>query len=123
MGRMATEVAKLLQGKHKPGYVSHMDCGDHVIVVNIDKIVLTGEKAEDKTVYRHSGFPGGLKSETYSVSLAKDAPKTVSRTIRGMLPKTRLGRAMLNKLKLYVGSEHPHSAQDPKPYEIAAAKL
>ncbi|MGI9604829.1 MAG: 50S ribosomal protein L13 [Acidimicrobiales bacterium] len=122
LGRLATEVANVLRGKHKPSYTPNLDTGDHVIVINADKIVLTAGKAERKMVYRHSGFPGGLKTSTYADELERDAAEAVRRSIRGMVPKTRLGAQQLTKLKVYAGPEHPHSAQNPQPLEIAHAK-
>ena len=118
LGRLATEVARLLRGKHKPTFAPHLDTGDHVIVINVDKIVLTSSKAETKLVYRHSGYPGGLKTQTYADAMAKKPEDAVRRTIRGMLPKNRLGRAMAKKLKVYRGPEHPHDAQQPQPLEV-----
>ena len=122
LGRLATEVATILRGKHKPTYTPNLDTGDHVIIVNADKVVLTSNKAERKIVYRHSGYPGGIKSATYAELLDRDAAEAVRRSIRGMLPKTRLGRQQLTKLKVYAGPEHPHGAQNPQPLEIAHAK-
>jgi large subunit ribosomal protein L13 len=121
LGRLATEVASVLRGKHKPTFTPHLDTGDHVIIVNADKVVLTAGKAERKTVYRHSGYPGGLKAETFAHLLERRPEEAVRRTIRGMLPKTRLGRQMLTKLKVYAGPTHPHAAQQPQPLEIAGA--
>lgn len=118
LGRLATEVARVLRGKHKPMFAPHLDCGDHVIVVNADKVVLTSGKAEKKTVWRHSGFPGGIKSMSYRDALDRKPAEAVRRTIKGMLPKNRLGAQMLTKLKVYAGPEHPHQAQQPKPLEI-----
>ena len=122
LGRLATEVASILRGKHKPSFTPNLDVGDHVIVVNADKVVLTSGKAERKMVYRHSGYPGGLKSSTYAEELDKDAAEAVRRSIRGMLPKTRLGRQQLKKLKVYAGAEHPHQAQNPQPLAIEHAR-
>lgn len=122
LGRLATEVASILRGKHKPSYTPNLDVGDHVIVVNADKVVLTSGKAERKMVYRHSGYPGGLKKSTYAEELDKDAAEAVRRSIRGMLPKTRLGRQQLKKLKVYAGAEHPHGAQNPQPLVIEHAR-
>ena len=122
LGRLSTEVANILRGKHKPTYTPHMDMGDHVIIVNADKVVLTSGKAEKKLVHRHSGYPGGLRSETYADKMARKPEQAVMDTIRGMIPKTRLGRAQISKLKVYAGSTHPHSAQNPQPLEIAHAK-
>lgn len=118
LGRLATEVARVLRGKHKPMFAPHLDCGDHVIVVNADKVVLTSDKADKKTVWRHSGFPGGIKSMSYRDALERKPAEAVRRTIKGMLPKNRLGAQMLTKLKVYAGPEHPHQAQQPKPLEI-----
>ncbi len=123
LGRMATEIARILRGKHKPTFAPYIDCGDHVIVVNADKVVLTGGKPDAKMVHRHSGYPGGLRSEKYSDLLARRPADAVRRTIRGMLPHNRLGRAQLRKLKVYAGPDHPHAAQQPQslPLPDAAA--
>jgi large subunit ribosomal protein L13 len=122
LGRIATEIADVLRGKHKPTYTPNLDTGDHVIVINADKIVLTSNKADRKMVYRHSGYPGGLKEMTYAQAMEKDAAEAVRRSIRGMVPKTRLGRQQLTKLKVYSGAEHPHGAQNPQPLIIDHAK-
>lgn len=122
LGRMATEVARILRGKHKPTFAPHFDMGDHVIVVNADKIVLSADKAEKKMVHHHSGYPGGLRSRTYAESLRRQPADTVRRSIVGMLPKNRLGRAQARKLKVYAGPVHPHQAQQPAPLEIAGAR-
>jgi large subunit ribosomal protein L13 len=122
LGRLATEVANLLRGKHKPTFVPHLDSGDHVIVVNAAKVVLTAGKADRKPVYRHSGYPGGLREETYANKLARRPEQAVRDTIRGMIPKTRLGRHQINKLKVYAGPTHPHQAQNPTPYEVDHAR-
>jgi large subunit ribosomal protein L13 len=122
LGRMATEVARVLRGKHKPGFAPHLDTGDHVVIVNADKVVLTAGKAERKTVYRHSGYPGGLKAETFAHLLERRPEEAVRRTIRGMLPKNRLGRQMLTKLKVYASPTHPHAAQQPQPLDVAHAR-
>jgi large subunit ribosomal protein L13 len=122
LGRVATEVARILRGKHKPIFAPHIDTGDHVIVVNASKVVLTANKGETKLVRRHTGYPGGLKSVTYNELLAAKPADAIRRTVRGMLPKNRLGRQMLKKLKVYAGPTHPHSAQQPKPLEIAHAR-
>ena len=122
LGRLATEVASILRGKHKPTYTPHLDTGDHVIIVNADKVVLTSGKAERKNVYRHSGYPGGLKTQTYADLLARRPEEAVRRTIRGMLPKTRLGRQMITKLKVYAGPHHPHAAQKPQTLDVAHAR-
>jgi large subunit ribosomal protein L13 len=110
-----------LRGKHKPIYTPHLDTGDHVIIVNAAKVVLTAGKAEKKLVHRHSGYPGGLKTETYASKLARKPDQAVLDSIRGMIPKTRLGRAQIKKLKVYAGPTHPHAAQKPEPLEITHA--
>jgi large subunit ribosomal protein L13 len=122
LGRMATEVARILRGKHKPTFAPHIDTGDHVIIINADKVVLSPGKAESKKVYRHSGYPGGIRSRTYAQMLDTRPQEAVRRTIRGMIPKNRLGRAQLSKLKVYAGPTHPHAAQKPQPLEIDHAK-
>ena len=122
LGRLATEVARILRGKHKPTYAPHIDTGDHVVIINCDKVVLTSGKAEKKKVFRHSGFPGGLKEQTFADLLSKKPEDAVRNTIRGMLPKTRLGRAQLKKLKVYAGPNHPHAAQQPQVLELAHAR-
>jgi large subunit ribosomal protein L13 len=122
LGRLATEAARILRGKHKPVYAPHLDMGDHVIVVNADKIVLTANKADQKMVYRHSGFPGGLKAQSIGDAKARKPEEVVRRAIKGMLPKNRLGAQMLTKLKVYAGPNHPHSAQQPEALELAAAR-
>ncbi len=121
LGRLATEVANVLRGKHKATYTPNIDMGDHVIIVNADKVVLTSGKAERKFVHRHSGYPGGLKTETYAEKMARKPEQAVMDTIRGMIPKTRLGRAQISKLKVYAGPTHPHAAQNPQPLEFAHA--
>ena len=122
LGRLSTEVARILRGKHKPTFAPHMDTGDHVIVINAEKVVLTSNKADQKLVYRHSGYPGGLKSQTFGEAQAAKPEETVRRAVRGMLPKNRLGRQMLTKLKVYAGPNHPHSAQMPEPLDLTAAR-
>lgn len=122
LGRMSTEVARILRGKHKPMFAPHIDTGDHVIIINADKVVLSSGKAEQKIVYRHSGYPGGIRSRTYAQLLGQRPQEAVRRTIRGMLPKNRLGRAQISKLKVYAGPNHPHAAQKPQPLEIDHAK-
>jgi large subunit ribosomal protein L13 len=119
LGRLATQAAALLRGKHKPTFAPHADMGDFVIIINADKVALTGAKLEQKRAYRHSGFPGGLKSRTYSELLAMDSRKAVEKAIKGMLPHNSLGRQQLSKLKVYAGAEHPHAAQKPVPFEIS----
>ena len=122
LGRMATEVARVLRGKHKPIFARHVDTGDHVIVVNASKVVVTADKAETKVSYRHSGYPGGLKRQTFGDLLAQKPEEAVRRAVRGMLPKGPLGRQMLRKLKVYAGPAHPHAAQTPQPLEIPGAR-
>ncbi len=119
LGRLASQTAILLRGKHKPIFAPHVDTGDFVIIINADKVVLTGAKASQKKAYRHSGFPGGLKSVPYTQLLADNPEKAIEKAVRGMLPKTTLGRAQLAKLKVYRGTEHPHAAQQPQPFEIS----
>ena len=118
LGRLASQTAQLLRGKHKPVFAPHVDTGDFVIIVNADKVVLTGGKAEKKLAYRHSGFPGGLKSERYTDLLARRPDKAVEKAVAGMLPHNSLGREMLKKLKVYSGPSHPHAAQQPKEFSI-----
>jgi len=122
LGRLASEVARLLRGKHRPYFAPHVDTGDHVIVVNADKVVLTAGKAADKRAYRHSGYPGGLRSTTYAELLSTSSDELVRRSVRGMLPKNTLGRQMLGKLNVYSGPDHPHAAQKPEPLELPAAR-
>jgi large subunit ribosomal protein L13 len=122
LGRLATEVARILRGKHRPVFTPNADTGDHVVVVNADKVVLTAQKADDKFAYHHSGYPGGLRKRSYRSLLDEDADELVRRAVRGMMPKTTLGRQQLRKLQVYRGPEHPHAAQDPQPLEIPAAR-
>ncbi|MFN0283199.1 MAG: 50S ribosomal protein L13 [Kineosporiaceae bacterium] len=119
LGRLASQAAILLRGKHKPIFAPHLDTGDFVVVINADKVALTGSKREQKLAYRHSGYPGGLRAVGYTELLDKNPERAVEKAIRGMLPKNTLGRAQLSKLKVYRGSEHPHQAQKPQPYEIS----
>jgi large subunit ribosomal protein L13 len=114
LGRLATEAAKLLRGKHKPTFTPHLDTGDFVVVINADKIRVTGRKLEQKTYYRHSGRPGSLRSETLRERMEKYPERAIRAAVWGMLPKNRLGRQLLRKLKVYSGPEHPHQAQQPK---------
>ena len=118
LGRLASQAAILLRGKHKPTFAPHIDTGDFVIIVNADKVALTGAKLEKKKAYRHSGFPGGLKATSYTDLMAKDPAKAVEKAIRGMLPHNSLARQQLSKLKVYAGPQHPHAAQQPQPFEI-----
>ena len=122
LGRLATEVARVLRGKHKPIFAPHVDTGDHVVIVNASKVVLTADKASKKTIYRHSGYPGGLKQETFAELLEKKPEEAVRRAVRGMLPKNTLGRQMLKKLKVYAGPNHPHAAQAPQPLAVEHAR-
>lgn len=118
LGRLASHAAALLRGKHKPYFANHVDTGDFVIIINADKVALTGSKLAQKKAYRHSGYPGGLTATTYSELLEKHPTRAVEKAVRGMLPKNSLGRAQLSKLKVYAGPEHPHAAQQPKPYTL-----
>ncbi|HEX2098376.1 MAG TPA: 50S ribosomal protein L13 [Rubrobacteraceae bacterium] len=118
LGRLATEIARLLRGKDKPQYTPHVDTGDFVVVVNAEKVVVTGKKAEQKVYYRHSGYPGGLKTTSYEEMLERKPTEILRRAVKGMMPKTRLGRQQLKKLKIYAGPEHPHEAQRPESYEV-----
>jgi len=118
LGRLATEIATILRGKHKPIFTPSMDVGDFVVVVNADKITVTGRKLKDKMYYRHSLYPGGLKAVSLEVMLQKHPTRVIRYAVRGMLPKNRLGRKIIKKLKVYAGSSHPHAAQQPKPLDI-----
>lgn len=118
LGRLASEIAKVLRGKHKPIYTPHLDCGDYVIVINADKVGVTGRKLDQKIYYRHSGYPGGLKSISLRNQLQKHPERVLEAAVRGMLPKNRLGRKMMRKLKVYAGDSHPHQAQQPKVLEL-----
>jgi large subunit ribosomal protein L13 len=122
LGRLASEVAHVLRGKHKPTYAPHMDMGDHVIVVNAEKIRVTGAKAADKMYYHHSQYPGGLSEVPYERLAAKRPERIIERAVRGMLPRNRLGRQMLRKLAVYAGGEHPHAAQTPAPLQLRSAR-
>jgi large subunit ribosomal protein L13 len=115
LGRLATRIARVLEGKNKPGYAAHMDTGDHVIVLNAGKFVVTSDKLTSKIYYRHSGYPGGFKEETLGHLLARRPEEPIRRAVKGMLPHTSLGAQMLRKLKVYAGSDHPHQAQQPEP--------
>jgi large subunit ribosomal protein L13 len=118
LGRLASHVAVLLRGKHKPIFAPHVDTGDFVIVINADKVALSGAKLENKMAYRHSGYPGGLRATSYGDLMAKHPERAVEKAIKGMIPKNSLGRKTLSKLKVYAGPTHPHQAQQPQPYEI-----
>jgi large subunit ribosomal protein L13 len=118
LGRLATEVARRLRGKHKPEFTPHVDTGDYVVVVNADKIRVTGRKATDKVYYRHTGYIGNMRSITFEKQLAKRPETVIELAVKGMMPRGPLGRAMLKKLKVYAGPEHPHAAQQPQPLEL-----
>lgn len=118
LGRLAVQAATLLRGKHKPTYAPHMDTGDFVVIVNAEKISVSGGKRDDEFVYRHSGFPGGLKKRSVGEMIDKHPDRLVEKAVKGMLPKNRLGRAMGKKLKVYAGPQHPHAAQQPAAFEI-----
>ena len=118
LGRLSTEVATLLRGKHKPTFTPHVDCGDYVVIVNAEKVRLTGNKLEDKKYYRHSGYPGGLKTRNAKRMLELQPQKVLEASIRGMLPKGKLGDQMYGKLYVYAGPEHPHQAQKPEVYTL-----
>jgi large subunit ribosomal protein L13 len=116
VGRLATRISQVLQGKHKPAYTAHTDCGDFVVVVNAEKVVLTGRKMDQKSYHNYSGQPGGLRSVTARQQLARHPDRVLRAAVQGMVPRNRLGRAMLSKLKVYAGPEHPHAAQQPQPF-------
>ncbi len=120
LGRLASEIAQILRGKNKPTYTPHVDTGDFVVVVNCEKIKVTGAKATDKVYYHHTGHPGGLKSETFQEAIAKHPERVIQHAVKGMLPKGTLGRQMLKKLKVYAGPEHPHAAQQPRKIDLEA---
>ncbi len=119
LGRLASQVAALLRGKHKTTFAPHVDTGDFVVVINADKVALTGAKAEQKRAYRHSGYPGGLAATSYTELLATNPRRAVQKAVAGMLPHNSLGRKQLTKLKVYAGPEHPHAAQQPQPFTIS----
>ena len=118
LGRISTRIADVLRGKHKPDFTPHCDTGDFVVVINAEKIHVTGKKRENKLYHRHSGYPGGLRTRTLNEMLARQPEEVLRKAVRGMLPRNKLGRAQLLKLKVYAGTEHPHEAQQPKPMEI-----
>ena len=118
LGRLATQAATLLRGKHTPTYAPHVDTGDFVVIVNAEKVALTGNKREQAFQYRHSGYPGGLRKQSFGEVLEKHPERLLEKAIKGMLPKNKLGRAMAKKLKVYAGPNHPHQAQNPQPFEI-----
>jgi len=118
LGRLASEIARLLRGKNKAQYTPHVDTGDFVVVVNAEKVVVTGRKAEQKVYRRHTGYPGGLKETSYEQMLARKPTEILRKAVHGMMPRTRLARKQFKKLKIYAGPEHPHDAQNPQPYEV-----
>lgn len=118
LGRLATQIATILRGKHKPIYTPHVDCGDFVIVINAEKVRTTGRKLDQKKYYRHSGYPGGLREITLRDQLKRFPERVIEAAVKGMLPKSKLGRAMYKKLKVYAGPNHPHAAQNPEPLEL-----
>ena len=120
LGRVASLAAQILKGKLKPQYTPHVDTGDFLVIINADKIKVTGTKAKDKIYYRHSGYPGGLKQESFEQAMSRHPERVIERAVKGMLPKNTLGRAMGKKLKVYAGPEHPHQAQNPRPIKLEA---
>ncbi|MCY3818344.1 MAG: 50S ribosomal protein L13 [Gammaproteobacteria bacterium] len=118
LGRLAAAVARRLRGKHKASYTPHVDTGDYIVVVNAEKVRVTGKKHTDKVYYRHSGYPGGIKAARFEEMIEKHPERVIEKAVKGMLPRNPLGRAVLRKLKVYAGSEHPHSAQQPKPLQL-----
>jgi len=123
LGRLASEVAQILRGKHKPTYAPHMDLGDFVVIVNAEKVAVTGAKADQKMYFRHSGYPGGLTGQTLAEMRETHPERIIEKAVRGMLPKTRLGRKMIKKMKVHIGPEHPHGAQNPQPLEFDIRKV
>jgi large subunit ribosomal protein L13 len=123
LGRLATRIATILRGKHKPIFSPHIDTGDFIVVVNADKIRLTGNKSQNKVYYRHTEYPGGLKATSYDQMKQRHPERIIEKAVRGMLPKNSLGRQILKKLKIYVGSEHPHQAQNPEPLDLSTSKM
>ena len=123
LGRLASEIARLLRGKHKPTYTPHVDTGDNIVVINADKVLLTGKKARQKVYYRHSGYPGGIKGIPFEEMIAKYPERVIQLAVRRMLPSNRLGRAMLKKMKVYRGSEHPHQAQKPEVWTFVPKRV
>jgi len=121
--RLASTVAQLLRGKHKPIYAPHVDTGDFVVVINAEHVAVTSDKSQSKIYYRHSGYPGGIKAETFESLMERRPEAVVERAVRGMLPKNKLGRKMIKKLKVYAGAEHPHAAQTPQPLELQIRKV
>lgn len=123
LGRLASEIAQILRGKHKPMYAPHLDTGDFVVVVNAEKVAVTSDKSQSKIYYRHSGYPGGIKAETFESLRDRRPEAIIERAVRGMLPKNKLGRQMLKKLKVHAGPDHPHEAQKPQPLELNIRKV
>lgn len=123
LGRLASEIAQILRGKHKPIFAPHIDCGDFVVVVNAEKIAVTSNKSQLKIYYRHSGYPGGIKAETFEALKERRPEAIIERAVKGMLPKNKLGRKIIGKLKVYAGEEHPHQAQSPQPLEFNIRKV
>ena len=119
LGRLATEIVRVLRGKNKPQYTPHVDVGDFVVVVNADRVAVTGRKAEQRVYRRHSGYPGGMKETSYEQMLARKPTEVIRKAVYGMMPKTRLARKQFKKLKIYAGPEHPHAAQDPQTLEVS----
>jgi len=122
LGRLATVAASLLRGKHRPFFAPHLDTGDHVIIVNADKIVVTSNKLSQKFAYRHSGYPGGIKATSWQSLMDEKPTQLIESAVKGMVPKTRLGRAQMGKLFIYAGPDHPHAAQQPQPYDTSAIR-
>ena len=118
LGRIATEIANRLRGKHKPEYTPHIDTGDYIVVVNADKVRVTGKKVTDKIYFRHTGYPGGIKETSFGKLMETHPERAIEIAVKGMMPRNKLSRAMLGKLKIYAGGEHPHTAQQPKPLEL-----
>ena len=118
LGRIATEIANRLRGKHKPEYTPHVDTGDYIVVVNADKVRVTGKKVTDKIYYRHTGYPGGIKETSFGKLIETYPERAIEMAVKGMMPRNKLSRAMLGKLKIYAGGDHPHTAQQPKPLEL-----
>lgn len=118
LGRLSSEIARILRGKNKPQYTPHVDTGDFIVVVNAEKVVVTGRKSEQKIYRRHTGYPGGLRETSYEQMLARKPTEILRKAVRGMMPRTRLARQQFKKLKIYAGPEHPHAAQNPQPYEV-----
>ena len=118
LGRLATEIARRLRGKHKPAYTPHVDTGDYIVVVNAEKVRVTGNKATAKTYYRHTGYPGGIKATRFDSMIEKHPERVIEKAVKGMLPRNPLGRAAFRKLKVYAGPDHPHSAQQPRPLAL-----